>query len=133
MTRPVPGFPEIYTPAAVKRMLHDTACEPFLLQVMCAVLVDTLNARHWTAGDGPIDVEDVTGAADAAVQRAQHNFLNLWQESIPAAARPLIRALAAATRPQAEHSMRPTASSSTRSSAYDDRASSLRHPPAATH
>ena len=94
ITQPVPGFPDVYTRDAVRQIMAETAREPFLLQVLCAALVDGLNARHWHPGQPRVDAADVIAATGQAVQRAEHYFLNLWEETVPDAARPLVRVLA---------------------------------------
>jgi len=92
--QPVPDFPNVYAPAAVAAILDATACQPFLLQIYCSVLVDELNRRRWHAEDAPIGIEDVAHAADAAVDRAENYFLDMWGNAVPPCARDLVRRLA---------------------------------------
>jgi hypothetical protein len=94
VTSPVADFPHVFAPPAVDAILTATARQPFLLQVLCGELVEALNQRRWHEGDPPLDSPDVHAAIDAAVGRADHYFVNLWEEWIPEPARALVRRLA---------------------------------------
>lgn len=92
--RPVPDFPAVYRPAAVDAILAATACLPFLVQVLCSVVVDDLNRRRWHPGDHLVGADDVATALAAAVDRADNYFIDVWANQVPAVARSLVRDLA---------------------------------------
>ena len=92
--RPVPGFPDVYTEAAVDAILAVTARQPYLLQVLCSVVVEALNARRWRPGAPPADVGDVEDALAPAVQRAENYFHDVWHNQVPDDACELVRDLA---------------------------------------
>ncbi|NER26524.1 MAG: AAA family ATPase [Symploca sp. SIO1C4] len=45
IVKPVDGFPIIYESEAVNRIIYWTRCQPYLVQLMCSVLVDYLNHK----------------------------------------------------------------------------------------
>jgi hypothetical protein len=91
----------VYSTPAVKAILHVTARQPFLLQVLCSVLVDELNARRWRDGDPMLTAKDVHVARQDAVARAEDYFLDMWRNSVPDAARELVRQMARSNRARA--------------------------------
>lgn len=93
--RPVEGFPDIYTPDAVERMLQITHCQPYLVQLLCAVLVEGMNAQRRAPPAAYVTVGDVETAVPRLLERGANYFLDLWrvQTGSPMAQR-LLQALA---------------------------------------
>lgn len=92
--RPVPGFPPVYSGHAVKAILDATACHPFLVQVLCSVVVEDLNRRRWHEGDPPACLVDVAKVIPRAVERAGNYFLEVWLNQVPDPAKSRLRQLA---------------------------------------
>ncbi len=92
VTRPVPGFPPVYSPGAVDAILAATACQPFLLQVLCSVVVEELNRRRWQEGH-PLVAKEVAAVLPKAAERAENYFLDVWNSQVPSPAKLLIRQL----------------------------------------
>ena len=94
VTRPVPGFPPVYSPGAVDAILAATACQPFLLQVLCSVVVEELNRRRWQEGHPLVDTKEVAAVLPKAAERAENYFLDVWNSQVPSPAKLLVRQLA---------------------------------------
>jgi len=91
---PVPGFPPVYAADAVDAIVEATARQPFLIQVLCSVLVEGLNGQAWREGDPQVSRSDVLAAFPKAVERAENYFLDVWQAQVPDPLKPLVRDLA---------------------------------------
>jgi len=91
---PVAEFPEIYTSTAVNEMIHLTHCQPFLLQLMGAVLVDRLNQKARETGKDArtqqATVEDVRAVIPQALEVGEGYFRELWRETLTAEQRDLL-------------------------------------------
>ncbi len=71
----MPGFPDIYPPGGVERLVRETHGHPYLLQLVCDALVRDLNGRQrLTAEDA-----DITRALDRALD-ATPLFRELWDD-----------------------------------------------------
>lgn len=46
IVQPVEGFPEIYDDYVVEEIMRRTRCQPYLVQLLCSVLVEHLNREH---------------------------------------------------------------------------------------
>ena len=92
---PVTGFPRIYAPAAVEHILHVTHCQPYLVQLICALLVERMNASRRVPPDSYVEVDDVTAVIPVALDRGQNYFLDLWRTQTDSkAARSVLEAMA---------------------------------------
>jgi uncharacterized protein len=88
LTQPVAGFPDIYPPGGVERLLAETACHPYLLQLSAYHLTRRLNdASRLKATD-----DDLTAALDQALEE-NNLFQNLWDD-LTAAEQRLLAVLA---------------------------------------
>lgn len=88
LTQPVAGFPDIYPPGGVERLLGETACHPYLLQLTAYDLTRRLNeASRLKATD-----DDLTAALDQALEE-NNLFQNLWDD-LTTTERRLLEALA---------------------------------------
>jgi len=79
---PVPGFPDVYSEEAVEAILAATACQPFLVQALCAQVVTLLNARRWQPGHPRAGIEEVEAATGPAITGATNYFIELWVENV---------------------------------------------------
>ncbi len=77
--QPVDEFPAIYAPAAVERILHLTRCQPYLVQLTCALLVERMNAAHRMPPASFVQVEDVDAVVPLALERGSNYFVDLWR------------------------------------------------------
>lgn len=75
--QPVPDFPDIYTPAAVDRIIHLTRRHPFWVQTLCAAIVETLNQRP-NPLEQTASAEDVDAALEVALERGRTTLNELW-------------------------------------------------------
>ncbi len=75
VTEPMMGFPDIYPPGGVDRILAETGRHPYLLQLVCDRLCRDLNHAGRTAA-APDDVE---AAIDGAFSET-NLFTELWQK-----------------------------------------------------
>ncbi len=75
LTRPVAGFPDIYPPGGVARLLAETACHPYLLQLTAYHLTRRLN----DAGRLKATDDDLTAALDQVLEE-NNLFQNLWDD-----------------------------------------------------
>jgi hypothetical protein len=95
--RPVDGFPAIYTPEAVDRIVKLSHCQPYLIQLICALLVERMNVDRRMPPDSFVTPSDVDEVVSLALKRGQSYFVNLWQEQAGSdVARRVLEALACA-------------------------------------
>jgi hypothetical protein len=95
--RPVDAFPEIYTPAAVERVIELTHCQPYLIQLVCALLVERMNDMGRMPPDSYVEPEDVDAVIPLALERGQGYFVDLWRRQTEnATARHVLEELARA-------------------------------------
>jgi len=95
--QPVAGFPAIYAPVAVERILHLTHCQPYLVQLTCALLVERMNAEHRIPPDSFVQAEDVEAVIPLALERGGNYFIDLWHNQAGSdVARHVLEALACA-------------------------------------
>ncbi|MGB2926524.1 MAG: hypothetical protein WBB82_14585, partial [Limnothrix sp.] len=79
---PVSDFPDIYTDAAVKRILHWTNCQPYLIQMVGTVLVDTFNREKSDPRNSQATEADIDTIIPKVLERANGYFNELWRKSI---------------------------------------------------
>lgn len=85
ITQPVADFPAIYTPEAVDRIISLTRCQPYLVQLVCALLVDVMNRNHRLPPASFV----------TALERGQNYFYDLWSNQTGGeAARRILAAMA---------------------------------------
>jgi hypothetical protein len=75
LTEPIDGFPDIYPPGGVERLLAETACHPYLLQLTAYHLTRRLN----DAGRLKATEDDLTAALDQALEE-NNLFQYLWTD-----------------------------------------------------
>jgi len=93
--QPVADFPAIYAPAAVDRIVQVTHCQPYLVQLTCALLVGRMNAARRLPPDSFVEAEDVDAAIPLALERGQNYFIDLWRNQTGSdVARRVLEALA---------------------------------------
>jgi hypothetical protein len=93
--RPVDGFPSIYADAAVARIVALTHCQPFLIQLTCALLVERMNASGRMPPESVVNPADVEAVVPLALERGHNYFDDLWRNQTGRdAARRLLIALA---------------------------------------
>ena len=66
--KPVEGFPDIYQPEAVARIVELSRCQPFLVQLLCYALVEELNRK--AAGADPRATKATAADVEAIVPKA---------------------------------------------------------------
>ena len=75
VTEPIEGFPDIYPPGGVDRILRETHCHPYLIQLVCDHLTKRLNDNsRLKADDG-----DLEAAFDLATAQTPL-FPELWRQ-----------------------------------------------------
>lgn len=95
--QPVADFPAIYTPEAVDTIVRLTHCQPYLVQLVCALLVERMNSMRRMPPTSYVTPEDVETAIPVAFERGSAYFDNLWRaQTETALARKVLAKLAAA-------------------------------------
>jgi len=84
---PTPGFPDIYPPGGVERIVRETQGHPYLVQLVCDALVRDLNSRGYFKAEAA----DLDRAFDRALND-QVVFRELWS-SLSDEERALLRRL----------------------------------------
>ena len=80
--RPVKDFPDIYSDEAVDEIIRVTQCQPYYIQLLCALLVERMNRAHRMPPDSCVATEDVIDIIPLALERGQNYFSDLWQNQI---------------------------------------------------
>ncbi|MGK7878473.1 MAG: AAA family ATPase [Xenococcaceae cyanobacterium] len=94
IVQPVEGFPEIYEPEAVNLIIQWTRCQPYLVQLMCSVLVDYLNRK--AQGNGRLTKatpQDVETIIPKVFETGGMYFRELWHRSLTEEQRQTIKRL----------------------------------------
>jgi hypothetical protein len=95
--KPVDDFPPIYSAAAVEHLVHITHCQPFLVQLTCALLVERMNAAGRMPPQSFVEPQDVDAVIPLALERGQSYFVDLWYNQAGGdVARRVLRAMAQA-------------------------------------
>jgi uncharacterized protein len=79
IVQPVSQFPAIYQPAAVERILAATACQPLLIQSLCAELVNLMNRERRQPPQSLVEIADVEVAVPVVFERSKAYFDDLWR------------------------------------------------------
>ncbi len=78
--RPVEGFPAIYRPDAVAAIIAATRCQPYLVQVLCALLVERMNRARRMPPESFVEAADVAAVEPLVIERASGPyFSDLWR------------------------------------------------------
>jgi len=85
--KPVENFPDIYHPQAVDRIIELTACQPYLVQLTCSLVVDRLNQKFREITGGETQAmpsfqatrEDIDGVISKVLEVGGMYFRELWQ------------------------------------------------------
>lgn len=94
--RPVADFPAIYRPEATARVLYWSRCQPYLMQLLCQLLVERMNRAGRLPPASWIEAADVDAAVPLALERGGNYFHDLWHgQSGGGEAQRLLDALAA--------------------------------------
>jgi hypothetical protein len=76
--QPVSDFPPIYSAPAVDSIVHLTHCQPYLVQLLCSLLVQRMNTARRMPPESYVEPEDVQAALPLALERGQNYFIDLW-------------------------------------------------------
>jgi hypothetical protein len=99
---PVKDFPEIYEPAAVERILSLTHSQPYLVQLLCGLLVEKMNKERREPPTSYVDLADIEAVIPHALERGEAYFNDLWRSQTGGElARRVLEKLAFAEREQA--------------------------------
>ncbi|EDN70904.1 conserved hypothetical protein, membrane [Beggiatoa sp. PS] len=78
ITQPVTDFPaKVYTPAAVDTIIHWTRCQPYLIQLLCLILIKRINQAKRKI----VEVADVETAIPEAIKTGEQYFTELWHDT----------------------------------------------------
>ncbi len=66
---PVKDFPDIYRPVTVERVLWWSHCQPYLVQLLCALLVERMNKAGRMPPASWVEAEDVDAVVPVALER----------------------------------------------------------------
>ncbi|MBF0136930.1 MAG: hypothetical protein HQL65_11870 [Magnetococcales bacterium] len=91
--QPIDQFPDIYTQEAVEALLHITRCHPYLVQLLCSLLVERLNATRQTrvtaaqvtadqVTAAQVTAADVAAVAPLAFDRGMGYFDEWWRTTL---------------------------------------------------
>ncbi len=75
---PVQSFPSIYRDETVERILLLTHRQPYLIQLLCALLVERMNKAGRMPPDSWVEVDDVAAVIPLALERGVGYFSDLW-------------------------------------------------------
>jgi hypothetical protein len=80
VVRPVADFPaNLYSPEAVERILYLSHCQPYLVQVLCGLLVEHLNKSRRLPPEARVEAADVSAVVPSVLERGQAYFSDLWR------------------------------------------------------
>ena len=83
IVQPVEDFPDIYEPETVNRIIHWTRCQPYLVQLLCSVLIDHLNRK--ANGDARLikaTPQDVETVIPKVLETGYMYFRELWKKTL---------------------------------------------------
>ncbi len=72
--KPIPDFLNIYQPTAVTEIINQTRCQPYLVQLLCSVIVDHLNNQQRKLATR----KDVHNCIPVAIETGSQYFRELW-------------------------------------------------------
>lgn len=97
--------PNIYAPAAVNRIVHWTHCQPYLVQLVCSLLVERMNRYHRIPPSSFVTDEDVEAVIPVALDRGVNYFYDLWAKQAETdIAKRILEAMAQANGERLSHS-----------------------------
>jgi hypothetical protein len=80
ITKPIPSFPseQVFSEGVVEEIIRVTGCHPFLVQAVCATLIDQLNAENCYKAD----LQHVTTAVNQVMESWWDTyFRDLWERT----------------------------------------------------
>jgi hypothetical protein len=77
--QPARDFPMIYAEPAVDRILALSHCQPYLIQLMCALLVERMNSMRRMPPNSYVTEQDVEQIIPLTLQRGQSYFIDIWR------------------------------------------------------
>lgn len=100
IVRPIVGFPDIYGNEAVEAILQLTRCQPYLVQLMCFILVEYLNrelrrgVRNSNEPIRKLTVQDVESSIPEVFMAGTEYFSEFWNLTLTSEERSLLSRLA---------------------------------------
>jgi uncharacterized protein len=79
IVHPVKEFPEIYQSSAVERILTLTHSQPYLIQLLCGLLVEKMNKERREPPGSYVTLEDIEAVIPQALERGEAYFNDLWR------------------------------------------------------
>ena len=79
IVRPVKEFPEIYEPTAVERILTLTRSQPYLVQLLCGLLIEKMNKERRKPPSSYVNLTDIEAVIPPALERGEAYFNDLWR------------------------------------------------------
>jgi AAA+ ATPase superfamily predicted ATPase len=76
---PVKEFPEIYQSAAVERILTLTHSQPYLVQLVCGLLVEKMNKERREPPGSYVTLVDIEAIIPKVLERSEAYFNDLWR------------------------------------------------------
>ncbi|MBF0180737.1 MAG: hypothetical protein HQM03_12010 [Magnetococcales bacterium] len=80
---PIPEFPDVFSPEAVNEVLHLTRCHPYLVQLLCSLVVERLNEQKRLRAEAG----DVTAVVPEAFKTGRTYFDEWWRKDLQEADR----------------------------------------------
>ena len=82
IVQPVADFPDIYRPETVDRIISLTHRQPYLIQLLCQLLVKRMNDARRMPPDSWVEVADVDAVIPLALEHGATYFSDLWRGQI---------------------------------------------------
>jgi hypothetical protein len=76
---PVADFPSIYATEAIDLIIELTHCQPYLIQLTCALLVERMNAARRMPPASFVTKDDIETIIPVVLARGQNYFIDLWR------------------------------------------------------
>jgi AAA+ ATPase superfamily predicted ATPase len=101
IVQPIEGFPNIYDEEAVATIVQLTRCQPYLVQLMCYVLVEHLNREHRQRATR----QDVDSIVPRVFAEGEMFFREFWHQTLLPEERTLLLELVKGELPHASDQM----------------------------
>ncbi|HEX9005538.1 MAG TPA: ATP-binding protein [Blastocatellia bacterium] len=79
IVHPVKDFPRIYEPLTVERIIELTHSQPYLVQLLCGLLVEKMNRERREPPASYVTLADVEAVIPLALERGEAYFIDLWR------------------------------------------------------
>lgn len=79
IVHPVKDFPQIYEPPTVGRIIELTHSQPYLVQLLCGLLVEKMNRERREPPASYVTLADVEAVIPLALERGEAYFIDLWR------------------------------------------------------